>query len=202
MRLILIISVSGTWPGKSEHCVPPHVSCDQYTYACRLGHSTALNSNFVVHNQFHTIGSLIKVIVCQICGRRTNFFSLISHPSQYRNQRSSPQRHHVMIAFALTVFVSLLVESQAQTVQPLTVRPRKFSTTKTVRQSACVDAVRRAFTGYRKYAWGHDNLKPISMTFTDPYSLAFTILDMMDTLLIMNMRTGELFSNWIVLTSN
>lgn len=58
------------------------------------------------------------------------------------------------------------------------------------RQRAVVAAARHAWTGYKKFAWGHDNLKPISMGSHDWFGLGLTIVDALDTLYIMNMQEG------------
>lgn len=45
------------------------------------------------------------------------------------------------------------------------------------RQQRVVDAFLHSWNGYKEFAWGHDNLKPISMSFQDPFgSLGVTIL--------------------------
>jgi mannosidase alpha-like ER degradation enhancer 2 len=58
-----------------------------------------------------------------------------------------------------------------------------------------------AWTGYKKYAWGHDDLKPLSKTYHDWYSepLLMTPVDALDTMLLMGMR-GEATStkNYII----
>lgn len=59
------------------------------------------------------------------------------------------------------------------------------------RQRAVVAAAKHAWSGYKKYAWGHDNLKPISMGFHDWFGLGLTIVDSLDTLYILNMREGS-----------
>src|SRR5215470_13650493 len=47
-----------------------------------------------------------------------------------------------------------------------------------------------AWNGYRKYAWGHDELKPLSKTSRDWYSgtLLMTPVDSLDTLLLMGLN--------------
>lgn len=48
---------------------------------------------------------------------------------------------------------------------------------------------KRAWTGYKKYAWKHDELSPISKKFRDPFcGWAATIVDSLDTLWIMGMK--------------
>ena len=49
--------------------------------------------------------------------------------------------------------------------------------------------MQRAWNGYRKYAWGHDELEPVTMGFRDPFcGWAATLVDAMDTLWIMGMK--------------
>ena len=44
-----------------------------------------------------------------------------------------------------------------------------------------------AWNGYKKYAWGHDDLKPLSKTYRDWYAqpLLMTPVDSLDTMIIM-----------------
>lgn len=58
------------------------------------------------------------------------------------------------------------------------------------RQRAVVGAFKHAWTGYKEYAWGHDNLKPISMGYNDWFGLGLTIVDALDTMYIMDMQEG------------
>src|ERR1051325_2026626 len=46
-----------------------------------------------------------------------------------------------------------------------------------------------AWNGYKKYAWGHDDLKPLSKTYHDWYaqSLLMTPVDALDTMILMDM---------------
>src|SRR5215207_6585430 len=47
-----------------------------------------------------------------------------------------------------------------------------------------------AWNGYKKYAWGHDDLKPLSNTHHDwyPQPLLMTAVDSLDTMIIMEMN--------------
>src|SRR5512132_1321570 len=47
-----------------------------------------------------------------------------------------------------------------------------------------------AWQGYKKYAWGHDDLKPLSKTYHDWYAepLLMTPVDALDTMMIMGLR--------------
>src|SRR4026209_826187 len=46
-----------------------------------------------------------------------------------------------------------------------------------------------AWNGYKKYAWGHDDLKPLSKTYDDWYSqpLLMTPVDALDTMILMGL---------------
>src|ERR1041384_2989691 len=46
-----------------------------------------------------------------------------------------------------------------------------------------------AWNGYKKYAWGHDDLKPLSKTHHDwyPQPLLMTAVDSLDTMILMDM---------------
>src|SRR5687768_15581722 len=47
-----------------------------------------------------------------------------------------------------------------------------------------------AWNGYKKYAWGHDDLKPLSKSYHDwyPQPLLMTPVDSLDTMIIMGMK--------------
>ena len=61
-------------------------------------------------------------------------------------------------------------------------------------KSQLADEVRaeflHAWNGYKKYAWGHDDLKPLSKTHHDWYAepLLMTLVDALDTMLIMGLK--------------
>src|SRR5215211_3124264 len=47
-----------------------------------------------------------------------------------------------------------------------------------------------AWNGYKKYAWGHDDLKPLSKTYHDwyPQPLLMTPVDSLDTMILMQLN--------------
>ncbi|KAI5647021.1 glycosyl hydrolase family 47 domain-containing protein [Phthorimaea operculella] len=55
------------------------------------------------------------------------------------------------------------------------------------RQYAVVQSFKHAWKGYKQYAWGHDNLKPVSGMPYDWFSLGLTIVDGLDTAYIMGL---------------
>nr|XP_019612254.1 PREDICTED: endoplasmic reticulum mannosyl-oligosaccharide 1,2-alpha-mannosidase [Rhinolophus sinicus] len=56
------------------------------------------------------------------------------------------------------------------------------------RQKAVVDAFRHAWAGYRKFAWGHDELKPVSRSFSEWFGLGLTLIDSLDTMWILGLK--------------
>uniref|UniRef100_A0A0N5AJW1 alpha-1,2-Mannosidase n=1 Tax=Syphacia muris TaxID=451379 RepID=A0A0N5AJW1_9BILA len=55
------------------------------------------------------------------------------------------------------------------------------------RQRAVVDAFKFAWKGYKTYAWGHDHLKPLSKSYSEWFGLGLTIVDSLDTMIIMGL---------------
>jgi Glycosyl hydrolase family 47 len=58
------------------------------------------------------------------------------------------------------------------------------------KQKAIVDAFMHAWNAYKKYAWGHDELKPLSKSYHEWMGFGLTIVDSIDTIHIMGLKTG------------
>ncbi|NP_001120156.1 endoplasmic reticulum mannosyl-oligosaccharide 1,2-alpha-mannosidase [Xenopus tropicalis] len=56
------------------------------------------------------------------------------------------------------------------------------------RQEAVVEAFRHAWKGYTEHAWGHDELKPISKSYSEWFGLGLTLIDALDTMWIMGLK--------------
>ncbi|RPA98893.1 seven-hairpin glycosidase [Choiromyces venosus 120613-1] len=57
------------------------------------------------------------------------------------------------------------------------------------RLEAVKDAFKHSWSGYKKYAWGHDEVMPVSKYFNDPFGgWGATLVDSLDTLWIMGME--------------
>ncbi|KAH8382496.1 hypothetical protein KR009_003891 [Drosophila setifemur] len=72
-------------------------------------------------------------------------------------------------------------------IQPILAKGQHFHGASNERQSAVVAAFKHSWTGYKKYAWGHDNLKPISQYSHEWFGLGLTIVDALDTMYIMGL---------------
>ncbi|KAM8933491.1 endoplasmic reticulum mannosyl-oligosaccharide 1,2-alpha-mannosidase [Pelodytes ibericus] len=56
------------------------------------------------------------------------------------------------------------------------------------RQEAVIEAFRHAWKGYKEFAWGHDELKPISKSYNEWFGLGLTLVDALDTMWIMGLK--------------
>uniref|UniRef100_A0A915PM45 alpha-1,2-Mannosidase n=1 Tax=Setaria digitata TaxID=48799 RepID=A0A915PM45_9BILA len=66
------------------------------------------------------------------------------------------------------------------------------------KQKAVVEAFKHAWYGYKKYAWGHDHLKPLTKSYNDWFGLGLTIVDSLSTALIMGLDDEfEEGRNWV-----
>ncbi|XP_067661758.1 endoplasmic reticulum mannosyl-oligosaccharide 1,2-alpha-mannosidase-like isoform X1 [Haliotis asinina] len=58
----------------------------------------------------------------------------------------------------------------------------------TDKQKAVVAAFRHAWNAYKKHSWGHDELHPISKTHSEWFGVGLTLVDSLDTMVIMGLR--------------
>ncbi|KAJ3588746.1 hypothetical protein NHX12_009600, partial [Muraenolepis orangiensis] len=56
------------------------------------------------------------------------------------------------------------------------------------RQEAVRQAFLHAWRGYKSYAWGHDELKPVSKSFGEWFGLGLTLVDALDTMWILGLK--------------
>ncbi|TSV94897.1 Endoplasmic reticulum mannosyl-oligosaccharide 1,2-alpha-mannosidase [Bagarius yarrelli] len=56
------------------------------------------------------------------------------------------------------------------------------------RLEAVQEAFRHAWKGYKDFAWGHDELKPISKSYNEWFGLGLTLIDALDTMWIMGLK--------------
>ncbi|CAJ0924069.1 unnamed protein product, partial [Mesorhabditis belari] len=62
-----------------------------------------------------------------------------------------------------------------------------FEGPKNARQEAVVKAFQHAWAGYKKYAWGQDELRPISKSYSTWIGAGLTLVDAFDTAIIMGL---------------
>ncbi|KAM4663151.1 LOW QUALITY PROTEIN: endoplasmic reticulum mannosyl-oligosaccharide 1,2-alpha-mannosidase [Discoglossus pictus] len=56
------------------------------------------------------------------------------------------------------------------------------------RQEAVIQTFQHAWKGYKEFAWGHDELKPISKSYNEWFGLGLTLIDALDTMWIMGLK--------------
>ncbi|XP_007945146.2 LOW QUALITY PROTEIN: endoplasmic reticulum mannosyl-oligosaccharide 1,2-alpha-mannosidase [Orycteropus afer afer] len=77
-------------------------------------------------------------------------------------------------------------------------RTQKAPAAPNTRQKAVVDAFRHAWKGYRKYAWGHDELRPLARSFSEWFGLGLTLVDALDTMWILGLtKEFEEARTWV-----
>ena len=65
----------------------------------------------------------------------------------------------------------------------------------TEEQKAIIQAFKDAWGAYRQYAWGHDEFHPITKKFSEWFGVGLTILDSLDTAIIMGLKKGIYICN-------
>ena len=58
----------------------------------------------------------------------------------------------------------------------------------TKEKDAVIGAFQHAWSGYKRYAWGHDELRPISHRGSDWFHLGLTLVDSLDLMLMMGLK--------------
>ncbi|XP_014233670.1 endoplasmic reticulum mannosyl-oligosaccharide 1,2-alpha-mannosidase [Trichogramma pretiosum] len=78
------------------------------------------------------------------------------------------------------------------------IEPLKFDGPQNDRQRAVVAAFKHSWTGYKKFAWGKDNVKPISKGFHEWFGLGLSIVDALDTMYMMGLNEEfDEARNWV-----
>jgi endoplasmic reticulum Man9GlcNAc2 1,2-alpha-mannosidase len=60
-------------------------------------------------------------------------------------------------------------------------------------QKAVVEEFRHAWANYYRFAWSHDELKPVSSGWNDWMGVGLTLIDSLDTVFIMGLKQGRTF---------
>uniref|UniRef100_A0AAQ4PSX2 alpha-1,2-Mannosidase n=1 Tax=Gasterosteus aculeatus aculeatus TaxID=481459 RepID=A0AAQ4PSX2_GASAC len=104
-------------------------------------------------------------------------------------QLSRLQRSLVLFLLALLLIFGLLTyPSVTQQWRGKRLRPAQLPTGTVDRLEAVCDAFRHAWKGYKDYAWGHDELRPISRSFGEWFGLGLTLIDSLDTMWILGLK--------------
>jgi len=71
--------------------------------------------------------------------------------------------------------------------QPIAI---KFNGPENPRMEAVVEAFRHSWQAYRRYAWGRDELLPITKSYSEWFGVGLTLIDSLDTMYIMGLEEG------------
>uniref|UniRef100_A0A4W5PGT1 alpha-1,2-Mannosidase n=1 Tax=Hucho hucho TaxID=62062 RepID=A0A4W5PGT1_9TELE len=72
--------------------------------------------------------------------------------------------------------------------KPLPVILARACVSEVDRLEAVRDAFRHAWKGYKEFAWGKDELRPISKSYGEWFGLGLTLIDALDTMWILNLK--------------
>ncbi|KAH8416706.1 hypothetical protein KR222_009822, partial [Zaprionus bogoriensis] len=128
------------------------------------------------------INGLIDIVnnVEQPIDREPSSFAL-SELSDLRAQLEETIKQPTQIA-------GVSIESHLEQLQSKLAKPQHFHGATNERQAAVVAAFKHSWAGYKKYAWGHDNLKPVSQSSHEWFGLGLSIVDSLDTMYIMGLE--------------
>ncbi|KAH9909833.1 glycoside hydrolase [Xylariomycetidae sp. FL2044] len=116
-----------------------------------------------------------------------------SWPSPTQNQQAAIRWENRPAQYPVEKLATLPTNKPSTSIPPVqAARPQEDAAAKKVR-SKRLAAVKAAFThswsGYKKYAWGHDEIKPLSAQNKDPFGgWAATLVDSLDSLWIMDLK--------------
>ncbi|CAL8297371.1 unnamed protein product [Gadus morhua 'NCC'] len=68
---------------------------------------------------------------------------------------------------------------------PIEKTPKEMET---FRLEGVRESFRHAWRGYKEFAWGHDELKPITKTYAEWFGLGLTLIDALDTMWILGLK--------------
>ncbi|XP_040818860.1 endoplasmic reticulum mannosyl-oligosaccharide 1,2-alpha-mannosidase [Ochotona curzoniae] len=82
--------------------------------------------------------------------------------------------------------------------KPPAPRPVVQDTAPSERQKGVIAAFLHAWKGYRRFAWGRDELKPVSRSFSEWFGLGLTLIDALDTMWILGLKSEfQEARNWV-----
>ncbi|XP_074493233.1 mannosidase, alpha, class 1B, member 1b [Sebastes fasciatus] len=71
---------------------------------------------------------------------------------------------------------------------PTDLKAKSTNESEASRLEAVQGAFRHAWKGYKDFAWGHDELRPLSKSYSEWFGLGLTLIDSLDTMWIMGLK--------------
>uniref|UniRef100_A0A672FW52 alpha-1,2-Mannosidase n=1 Tax=Salarias fasciatus TaxID=181472 RepID=A0A672FW52_SALFA len=127
---------------------------------------------------------LFTLVLLFICGM-ASFPTVSEHLTGSRS--SLPQREQSTDGNLLKPFVIPQMPPEPDRVNQQNQVPEQPSS-QANRLEVVRDAFRHAWKGYKEFAWGHDELRPISKSYSEWFGLGLTLIDALDTMWILGLK--------------
>uniref|UniRef100_A0A8C5F8E0 alpha-1,2-Mannosidase n=2 Tax=Gadus morhua TaxID=8049 RepID=A0A8C5F8E0_GADMO len=119
-------------------------------------------------------------------------FGMTSYPAVHQHFRGTRQADPPLRVVGLAVATSLcaVLKGKVCTLVPtgLTNSRLVLRFSETFRLEGVRESFRHAWRGYKEFAWGHDELKPITKTYAEWFGLGLTLIDALDTMWILGLK--------------
>lgn len=79
-------------------------------------------------------------------------------------------------------------DGESKEVSPADQKAKTSKESETSRPEAVREAFRHAWKGYKDFAWGHDELRPLSKSYSEWFGLGLTLIDALDTMWILQLK--------------
>lgn len=174
---------------------------NQQYYTLNLGHIEIKHSRQSIYRHWNRLTRLQKTLI---------FISLVlfsvyffSHIQFHANSLKKIPQHHehesiekidklnnfnLKDAEIINQKVPVDTDSKDKIGKIRKVKQKVFRGPANERQQEVTEAFMHAWQAYKKYAWGQDELLPISKTASTWFDLGLTIVDSLDTIYIMNLK--------------
>ena len=95
----------------------------------------------------------------------------------------------ILFSFAVPVLLACWLAQNSATAQEPATQPSESATANADMSDRVRQEFLHAWDGYKKYSWGHDELKPLTKSYRDWYSrpLLMTPVDALDTMILMHL---------------
>uniref|UniRef100_A0A673XVQ2 alpha-1,2-Mannosidase n=1 Tax=Salmo trutta TaxID=8032 RepID=A0A673XVQ2_SALTR len=120
---------------------------------------------------------LFLLALLLICG-------LLSYPSFSEQWRGRPLSPLSLAVSLLYLYAAIDVSEHA----PVLCIDVCISVKPVDRLEMVREAFRHAWKGYKEFAWGHDELKPVSKSYGEWFGLGLTLIDALDTMWILGLK--------------
>uniref|UniRef100_A0A8B9H4B9 alpha-1,2-Mannosidase n=1 Tax=Astyanax mexicanus TaxID=7994 RepID=A0A8B9H4B9_ASTMX len=130
----------------------------------------------------------INMLILSVCSERALTPSWQKKPPSKRGPPAMQKRGNVSDWQLKDGEEPAFRRDEEQEKEAKTSLSRSVSVKPVDRAEAVREAFRHAWKGYKAFAWGHDELKPISKTHGEWFGLGLTLIDALDTMWILGLK--------------